>query len=123
MTDMTTDRLCSPTSGYYVKRHKQAIMHDLRIICIKLKLCPIGISSLRLENASLTLFGERVTPAVQRYHVDPDGQADGQSLWLLILTQSYRFEIAGLVLLVVRDHSFMNACSCKMRHLFTCFDF
>ena len=49
----------------------------------RLKLCPIGISSLRLENASLTLFGERVTPAVQRYHVDPDGQADGQSLWLL----------------------------------------
>ena len=58
-------------------------VHDLRIICIKLKLCPIDISSLRLENASLTLFGERVTPAVQRYHVDPDGQADGQSLWLL----------------------------------------
>ena len=39
-------------------------MHDLRIICIKLKLCPIGISSLRLENASLTLFGERVTRIV-----------------------------------------------------------
>ena len=51
---------------------------------IKLKLCPIDISSLRLENASsLTPFGERVTPAVQRYHVEPDGQADRQSLWLL----------------------------------------
>ena len=50
---------------------------------IVLKLCPIDISSLRLENASLTPFGERVTPAVQWYHVEPDGQADGQSLWLL----------------------------------------
>ena len=29
------------------------------------------------------LIGERDTPAVQQYHVEPDGQADGQSLWLL----------------------------------------
>ena len=43
----------------------------------------LDLVNLRLENASLILIGERVTPAVQRYHVEPDGQADGQSLWLL----------------------------------------
>ena len=42
-----------------------------------------SLVNLRLENASLNLIGERVTPAVQRYHVEPDGQADRQSLWLL----------------------------------------
>ena len=46
-------------------------------------LCLYDLVNLRLENASLTLFGGRVTPAVQRYHVEPDGQTDGQSLWLL----------------------------------------
>ena len=68
----------------YDKKYKTS---DFETVTLRqdlvLKLCPIDISSLRLENASLTPFGKRVTPAVQRYHVEPDGQADGQSLWLL----------------------------------------
>ena len=58
-------------------------MHDLRIEGISFKVMSLDLVNLRLENASLTPFGEGVTPAVQRYHVEPDGQADGQSLWLL----------------------------------------
>ena len=37
----------------------------------------------------------RLTPAVQRYHVEPDGQADGQSLWLLHFPLDYYLMLDG----------------------------
>ena len=69
---------------------------------LETKVMLLDLVNLRLENASLTPFGERVTPAVQRYHVEPDGQADGQSLWLLQLPCGHTYEYSNYLRMYIR---------------------